>query len=67
VFCISDIYSSVFTAGQKFAMMELKSVLSKLLRKYKICLGDPLEKLNFVAELVLKSRNGIRLKLAQRK
>jgi hypothetical protein len=47
-------------------MLELKSLLSKLLRNYKLCLGDPEEKLEFVAELVLKSRTGIRLKISRR-
>jgi cytochrome P450 len=47
-------------------MLELKSLLSKLLRNYTFFLGDPEEKLECVAELVLKSRNGIRLKIARR-
>jgi hypothetical protein len=47
-------------------MLELKSLLSKLLRNYKLYLGDPEEKLEFYAELVLKSRNGIRLKISRR-
>jgi len=59
-------YSVVCIAGQKFAMLQLKSLLSKLLRNYKLCLGDPEEKLEFVAELVLKSRNGIRMKISRR-
>jgi hypothetical protein len=48
-------------------VLELKSLLSKLLRNYTLCLRDPEEKLEFVAELLLKSRNGIRLKIAHRK
>ena len=47
-------------------MLELKSLLSKLLRNYKLCLGDPEEKLELLAELVLKSRNGIKLKISRR-
>jgi len=47
-------------------MLELKSLLSKLLRNYKLCLENPEEKLEFVAELVLKSRNGFRLKISRR-
>jgi hypothetical protein len=47
-------------------MLELKSLLSKLLMNYKLCLGDPKEELEFVAELVLRSRNGIRIKISRR-
>jgi cytochrome P450 family 4 len=63
---MSGIYSAVCIAGQKFAMLELKSLLSKLLRNYKLCLGNPEEKLELVLEIVLKSRNGIRLKISRR-
>lgn len=52
--------------GQKFAMLELKSLLSKLLRNYKFSLGDPEEKMKLIAELVLRSKNGINLKLEGR-
>ncbi|GFG34777.1 hypothetical protein Cfor_09045, partial [Coptotermes formosanus] len=52
--------------GQKFAMLELKSLLSKILRNYKLCPGDPDEELKFVLELVLRSQKGIRLKLERR-
>ena len=55
------------TTGQKFAMLELKSLLSKVLMNYKLCLGHPEEQLKLVAELVLRSQNGIRLKLERRK
>jgi cytochrome P450 family 4 len=54
-------------AGQKFAMLELKSLLSKLLRNYKFSLGDPEEKMKLIGELVLRSLNGINLKLERRK
>jgi cytochrome P450 len=53
-------------AGQKFAMLELKSLLSKLLRNYKFSLGDPEEKMKLMAELVLRPINGINLKLERR-
>jgi hypothetical protein len=48
-------------------MLGLKSLLSKLLRNYKFCLGDSEEKLGLVAEAVLKSLNAIRLKFSRRK
>jgi hypothetical protein len=47
-------------------MLEMKSILSKMLRKYKFSLSDPDEKLKLVAELVLRSANGFRLKVAHR-
>ncbi|PNF34049.1 Cytochrome P450 4C1 [Cryptotermes secundus] len=52
--------------GQKFAMLEVKSLLSKLLRNYKFYLGDPEEKMKLNGELVLRSINGINLKLERR-
>jgi hypothetical protein len=47
-------------------MLELKALLSTLLRNYKLFLGDPEEKMKLMAELVLRSRNGINLKLEKR-
>jgi cytochrome P450 len=64
---VSGTDSVVCTAGQKFAMLELKSLLSKLLRNYTLCLGDPEEELELYGELVLRARKGIRLKIAHRK
>jgi cytochrome P450 len=58
------LFSSI--AGQKYAMLELKSLLSTILRKYKLLLGDPEEELKVVAELVLRSVKGINLKLESR-
>jgi hypothetical protein len=48
-------------------MLELKSLLSKLLRNYRFCLGDPEEELEVYEELVLTAKKGIRLKIAHRK
>jgi hypothetical protein len=47
-------------------MLELKSLFSKLLRNYKFSLGDPEEKMKLMAELVLRSINGINLKIESR-
>jgi hypothetical protein len=47
-------------------MLEVKSLLSKLLRNYKFSLGDPEERMKLNGELVLRSINGINLKLERR-
>jgi hypothetical protein len=47
-------------------MLELKSLLSQLLRNYKFTLGDPDEKMKITAGLVLRSEKGINLKLERR-
>ncbi|KAF2900474.1 hypothetical protein ILUMI_05709 [Ignelater luminosus] len=51
--------------GQKFAMLEMKSLLSKVLRNYEL-LEDPNHKVVLAAETVLKSANGIRIGLKKR-
>jgi cytochrome P450 len=48
-------------------MMEMKAVLSILLRSYKVLHTDPQHEIHFVVELVLKSADGIKLKLEPRK
>ncbi|KAF2878641.1 hypothetical protein ILUMI_27530 [Ignelater luminosus] len=51
--------------GQKFAMLEMKSVISKVLRNYKLI--EVLEhQLVLVAETVLKSKSGIYVQLKKR-
>ena len=52
--------------GQKFAMLEIKATISKILRHYELILGYPDEKITIIAEMVLKSKNGINLKLKTR-
>jgi len=51
--------------GQKFAMLELKTTLSMLLRSYRF-LPDEDHKPKPLAELVTKSGNGIRLRILSR-
>jgi cytochrome P450 family 4 len=53
--------------GQKFAMLEMKSTVSKILRNFELEPASPEHKLNLVAELVLKSANGIKIALNLRK
>jgi cytochrome P450 family 4 len=57
----------LIVSGQRFAMLEMKAVLAELLRKYKVLPADRQYELRFVAEFVLKSEDGIKLKLEPRK
>lgn len=49
--------------GQRFAMMEVKVVLAKILRNYKVVTTTQLDKLRIVSEVVLKAENGPRIRL----
>lgn len=51
--------------GQKFAMLELKCTLSSLLRAFVIHPVEDFEP-QLMAQLILNSRNGIQVRLAQR-
>ncbi|KAG5893586.1 hypothetical protein JTB14_028353 [Gonioctena quinquepunctata] len=53
--------------GQKFAMLEMKCTLSKLLRNFEILPATPKHSLILSAEAVLKSANGVRIKVRPRK
>lgn len=52
--------------GQKFAMMEVKVILAKVIRNYYIKTYDHRDKLSIVGELVLRSRNGLNVTLSPR-
>lgn len=53
--------------GQRFAMLEMKSALSKILRKFELLPSpDPADKPRVTPELVLSSENGIRIKIKTR-
>lgn len=52
--------------GQKFAMYEIKSTVSKVLRHFEIAL-EPNFKPIIIPVIVMKSSNGIRLRLKARK
>jgi len=51
--------------GQKFAMLEMKTVISKTLRHYQLSLGENYEP-TLVAEMILRPSNGIILKVMPR-
>lgn len=52
--------------GQKFAILEQKIVVSKILRNFHIKSVDERDKLVIVGEMVLRTRNGLRLILKER-
>ena len=50
-------------AGQKFAMLELKSTISQVLRSFKVIERDSKEDLHATLHFVLKSTTGVKVKL----
>lgn len=53
--------------GQKFAMLEEKVILSSILRKFKIEAVEKMEDMTIISEIILKSKSGIKVRLAPRK
>ncbi|KAJ3616130.1 hypothetical protein MTP99_004897 [Tenebrio molitor] len=49
--------------GQKFAVLELKSTLSKIIRNFELMPSTPEHKVQLSLEAVLKSANGIKISL----
>lgn len=52
--------------GQKFAQMEVKVILAKVLLNYYIKTCEPRDRLAVVGELVLRSRNGLKVTITPR-
>lgn len=52
--------------GQKFALLEEKSVISAVLRNYKIEAIDRREDLTLLGELILRPKDGLRVKITKR-
>ncbi|XP_031343101.1 cytochrome P450 4V2-like [Photinus pyralis] len=52
--------------GKKFAMLEMKVVVSKILKHYRLLPTVPEHKLILKGETVLKSKNGVCIRLAKR-
>ena len=52
--------------GQKFAMLELKTVLSYMLRHYKVRSVDNRDTINIAIEFTLKPEGGIKLTITPR-
>ncbi|XP_050086154.1 cytochrome P450 4d1 [Anopheles aquasalis] len=52
--------------GQKFAMLEIKSVASKVLRQYELLPPAEPQKISLIAELILRPEHGIPLRVRNR-
>lgn len=52
--------------GQKFATLEEKSVITAVLRKFKIEAIDRREDLTLLGELILRPKNGLQVKITPR-
>lgn len=52
--------------GQKFSMIEQKLVMAKLLRNFYFESVDPEDKLVIVGEMILKCKNGLRVRIYRR-
>nr|AGT51299.1 cytochrome P450 [Aedes albopictus] len=52
--------------GQRYAMMELKVTIIKLIASFKVLPGDSMDKLRFKTDLVIRPDNGIPIKLVER-
>jgi len=53
--------------GQKFAMLEMKSAISKVLRNFELLPADNEPKIVLLAETILKSGSGVHVKIKDRK
>jgi cytochrome P450 family 4 len=53
--------------GQKFALLEEKTVLSYILRHYRLRSLDKMEDVSLMGELVLRPENGLRIIITSRK
>lgn len=60
-------HKTLFFSGQRFAMLEAKLLLAKVLLKYAIEPTWPLEKLKITFEVVLKARGGLRTHIRRRR
>ncbi|CAG9771771.1 unnamed protein product [Ceutorhynchus assimilis] len=52
--------------GQKFAMLEMLSTVSKVIRNFKLAPSKPEHKIKIAAETILISANGVRISLENR-
>jgi len=69
IFIFAKYYEDLFVqhhTGQKFAMMEEKIVLGNFLRKFRVESMEKREDLKLLPELVLRTKNGIQVKISNR-
>jgi cytochrome P450 family 4 len=55
-----------FALGQKFAMLLIKSVVSKIVRNFELSPAFPSHHMELVLETVLKSASGVKIGLKLR-
>jgi len=53
--------------GQKFAMMEMKIGIAKIVHNYELYSVDPRDKLVIVGEMILRSLNGLKMVFTKRR
>lgn len=53
--------------GQKFAMYEAKTLLSSVIRNFKITSVENRDELSLISEIILRTHNGINVKLERRR
>lgn len=63
ILILFNIFSGI---GQKFALLEEKSVISAVLRNYKVEAVDRREDLTLLGELILRPKDGLRVKITRR-
>lgn len=54
-------------AGQRFAMLEIKTVISGLLRKFKLKAVDNVATKPILQEIVIRPKDGVKVKLVRRR
>lgn len=52
--------------GQRFAMLEMKAALIKLIGNYRILPGESLKKLRIMTDLVVRPEKGVPIRLEER-
>ena len=52
--------------GQKFALMEEKTVLSKLIRRFSIESIDSIAEVKPIVEIITRPKDGVRVKISKR-
>lgn len=52
--------------GQKFAMLEMKSIVSKVVRNFEILIKEENKELILCTELIMRPKHGIKLQFKKR-
>lgn len=67
MFCVKRDTFSLCFSGQKFAMLELKVTVAKVLRHFELLPAVPEHKPILLAQAILNSANGVCIQLKERK